>query len=103
MLMHTGMLLANVSANLTGKGASLQLALYQVPGGLCLARKQTAGRLAHIRAIQVEANALNQFADVRLSQAGICAGSTGLGAIKAGLNTGSKRRRVGRALNRVGS
>jgi hypothetical protein len=67
MLMHIGMLLANVTANFTGKSTALQLALQQIPGRLCLPRKQAAGGIAHVSAIQVEANTLNQSTDVRLT------------------------------------
>jgi hypothetical protein len=70
------------AAHLAGGGAGLKLAANEVPVGLRLAGQDSSRRIAHVRAVQVKANALHHFLDVLLAEAGISATCATLRATK---------------------
>src|SRR5699024_3267921 len=86
MLVHAGVLLT-----LLGTGPARRLARLEqctVEGDVlaCLTGQYSAGGLADVGAVLVQANALGQIRHHVLGQAGVRAGGTGLSALEAGLD-----------------
>src|SRR5699024_10350330 len=85
VLVHARMLLALLGAGLARRLTGLEQCTVE---GIVLARltgQDSAGRLADVGAILVQADALGQLRHLVLGQAGVRAGGTGLGALEAGL------------------
>ena len=67
-------------------GASLQGGLRYLRVKGRLAGEDLAGRVAHVGAVKVEADAASQHLYILLTEAGVGAGGAGLGAVEAGLD-----------------
>src|SRR5680860_1850396 len=90
VVVHPGVLLALVTAGLARGGAGLQDGAGEVGVVTGVPGEHPPGGVAHIRAVQVGADARGQLGDHVLAEAGVGAGGTGLGALEARLDTGGE-------------
>ena len=91
MLHLLAMLFALVAAEATRQRARLDDATQQRWLGSGLARHDRSGGRADSGAVQVEADAAGKLLDMLLTQAGVSARGTRLGAVHAGANTRDQR------------
>ena len=86
VIMHRGVVLALVGAELARKNAGMQLRMEQLVRCFRLPDQQARGRRTNVRAIEVCPNATTQFCDViRFPQARIGAGRTDLFTHRQGI------------------
>jgi hypothetical protein len=85
------MLFAFFRAKATGDGAGFEHRPEQFFVGAGSPRSDRAGRKAHIRAIEIETDALFQPLDMVFPEAGVGAGKAGLAAIVAFLDAANER------------
>jgi hypothetical protein len=91
------------AAHLARCNTGLKLAAEEVPIRFRLARQDPSGHIAHVRAVQIEANALHHFLDVLLTEAGVSAACTALRAIETLLDAADESGRVDLRLAWMGS
>jgi len=96
-------LLALVAAHLAGQCARLEGSARRrgIEGGL--ARKDLAGRQAHVGAVEAEADAADHLVPLWLGKVGIGVSSAGLSAVEARLNALQERVHIHGRLAEVGS
>ena len=82
-----GMPLTLVAAQLASLGACLKERSAQRRIERALAGQKVPSRGANIGAVQIEANATDQWLNLLLAKAGVGAGGAGLGAVEARMNT----------------
>ena len=102
MLMMARVPLAFGRAGAAGGDAGLELRLHERQIGLGQPRDHRARGLAHIRAVEIEADAAPQLVDLLLAKTGIGAEQAALGAAEAGLDASGEQIQVARAA-RMGS
>jgi hypothetical protein len=91
MLVMRGVQAAFVFAQLAGQAACVQRMGDQPIIRTGPARRDLARRLADIGAVQIEPDALFQWIDIILAQAGIRTGDAGLRTVETMLDAGQKR------------
>lgn len=101
--MHASVPLTLSTTGPTGRGAGFELRAEDGPVGLGLAGDEPTGRVAHVRAVQVEPDAADKHRQVLLlTKAGISASRTGLSAVETGLDAGLEQAHINPRLPRVG-
>jgi hypothetical protein len=93
VLMHFRVLFAFLGAYATGDRTGLELCAHKLRVALCLPCQDAGGGLADIGAVQIYGYASCQRPHLLLAQAGICTGSAGFGALKAGIDAAGENRR----------
>jgi hypothetical protein len=91
MLVVRGMQAAFIFTKLAGQAASFQDMSDQPVIRTGSARRDLARGLANIGAVQIEPDALFQWIDIVLTQAGIRAGDAGLRTVETMFDAGQKR------------
>jgi hypothetical protein len=102
MLHVLGVPLALFAANATRLGASLDDRSRDANVERRLAAENVSGRRAHVRAVEVQADAADERLDVVFTEARVRARGAGLGAVVTGFDTAAEHARVDESVSRMG-